>query len=539
LCSIWGLQTLRTISEGKRGLARAFLAAGLLIASASPALAAPPKDIDAFVARAMKTFGPPGLSLAIVEDGKTVLAKGYGVRRMGTNDIADEHTAFPIGSETKAFTAAAIAILVDEGKLKWTDRVVDKLPGFQMYDPYATEHMTIKDLLTHRSGLGLGEGDLLIVPATSRNRAEIVHALRYLKPKTGFREVFAYDNILYIVAGSLIEAVSGESWENFIQHRIFNPLGMTDSLVNFDPKAKNEISLHARTDGPIRGMGAERILARGLEPHVSAPAGAINLSAVDMGKWLAMWVNDGKLPNGQRLLGEDSVKTLWDPVVVISGSELRLPIPGVTPHLQDYALGWFIEDYKGHPVVEHTGAVLGAVSALFILPEKHVAFAISINSEDSGARRAVLYHLLDYYTGEKPTDWVVVLDKVRNDMIANALVVLKKLPQPPASGSGKTALPLQAYAGKYMDPWYGQMTISTRGPDKLWISFDRTPGMEGALEPVSDNRFRTRWTDRGIEDAYLDFAVTGGKPSGIAMKAISPLADFSFDYQDLHFAPAQ
>jgi CubicO group peptidase (beta-lactamase class C family) len=510
----------------------------MLIASTAPSLAAPPKDIDAFVARAMKTFGPPGLSLAIVEDGKTVLAKGYGVRRMGTQQVADEHTAFPIGSESKAFTAAAIAILVDEGKLKWNDRVVDKLPGFQMYDPYATEHMTIKDLLTHRSGLGLGEGDLLIVPSTNRTRADIVHALRYLKPKTGFREVFAYDNILYIVAGSLIQAVSGQSWEDFVKQHIFMPLGMNDSLTNFDPAAKNEISLHARTDGPIRGMGAERILAHGLEPHVSAPAGAINLSAVDMGKWLSMWVSGGKLANGQRLLSEDSVKTLWDPVVVVSGSELKLPIPGVTPHLQDYALGWFIEDYKGHPVVEHTGAVLGAVSALFILPEKHVAFAISINSEDSGARRAVLYRLLDYYLGEPSTDWVQVLDKVRTDMIANALVVLKKLPQPPSAGTGKTALPLTAYAGKYMDPWYGQMTISERGSGKLWISFDRTPGMEGALEPISGNRFRTRWTDRGIEDSYLDFAVAGGKPSGIAMKAISPTADFSFDYQDLHFAPA-
>jgi len=213
-----------------------------LLFSAAGALAAPPADLDAFVAQSMKTFGPPAMTVAVVENGKPVVTKAYGVRSIASPARADEHTAFPIGSESKAFTSAALAILVDQGKLKWTDRVVDKLPGFQMYDPYATAHMTIRDLLTHRSGLGLGEGDLLIVPSTSRSRADIVHALRYLKPATGFRETFAYDNILYIVAGALVEAVSGETWENFVEKHIFVPVGMTDAASRL-----RETMAHART----------------------------------------------------------------------------------------------------------------------------------------------------------------------------------------------------------------------------------------------------------------------------------------------------
>ncbi|MGH7009914.1 MAG: serine hydrolase domain-containing protein, partial [Caulobacteraceae bacterium] len=298
-----------SIMKAASGLALA----GLLMA-ALPSAAAPPADLDATVARAMKAFGAPGLSLAIDENGKTVVAKGYGVRSIQTGAPVDAHTIFPIGSETKAFTSAALAILVDEGKLKWSDKVVDKLPGFRMYDPYATAHMTVRDLLTHRSGLGLGEGDLLITPSTNRSRADIVHALRYLKPKTGFREKFAYDNILYIVGGALVEAVSGETWEHFVEHHIFQPLNMTDARTEYRRNATNGVALHARIGGPIRGMGDQHILAHGLEGGAAAPAGAINASAVDMGKWMAMWQDDGRLPDGVRLLSHDAVEQLRSPV---------------------------------------------------------------------------------------------------------------------------------------------------------------------------------------------------------------------------------
>ena len=494
-----------------------------------------PPNLDQYVAKAMRAFGEPGLSLAIVENGKTVVAKGYGVRSIATRAPVTADTAFPIGSETKAFTSAALAILVDEGKLKWSDRVVDRLPGFRMFDPYVTEHMTILDLLTHRSGLGLGEGDLLIIPNTTRSRTDIVHALRYLKPRTGFRDVFAYDNILYIVAGQLIQAVSGETWEHFVEHHLFAPLGMTDSRTLYDAAAPNAVALHGRTDGPIRGMGQEKILTGVLDAAVAAPCGSINASAVDMAKWMAMWEEAGKLPDGRPLLSAAAVHQLWNPVVVVPSDAFGAISPLLAePSFQDYALGWFVENDGGHTVVEHTGAVFGALAALYFIPDKHVAFSVIINSEDGGTRRAVVDYLEAYYLGQPQKDWIGELVKLRRQIIGSTLTAMKNLPQQYKPNS-KSSLPLGSYAGTYSDPWYGTMTVSARPTGKLWIRFDLTPGMEGPLEHVADDTFRAHWTDRGIEDAYVTFDVKGGSIGSIAMKPVSPLADFSFDYQDLHF----
>ena len=509
----------------------------VLAGAGGGALAAPPADLDAFVAQSMKIFGPPGATVAIVEGGKIVLAKGYGVRSIAGNAKVDEHTAFPIGSETKAFTAAALAILVDQKKLKWSDRVVDQLPGFKMYDPYATEHMTVRDLLTHRSGLGLGEGDLLIVPSTSRTRADIVHALRYLKPVTGFRESFAYDNILYIVAGALVESVSGESWEHFVQKHILEPLGMKDAATAYDLHAKNGIVLHARTDGPVRGLGPQRILLHGLEGGASAPAGAINASAVDMGHWMQVQLARGRLPGGGRLFSEAQSAEMWRPIVVVR-DDFPAALSPIVPAFQDYGLGWFIESYHGHTIVEHTGAVLGAVAGLYLIPEKNVGIAVMINSEDGAARRAIAYRLIDHYLGLPKQDWNATLKAIVDKMFADGQKALKAQPEQ-LKPNTKSSLALAAYAGVYRDPWYGTATISTRAGGRLWMRFDKTPGMEGPLSHVADDTFRVDWSDKTIEAAYVKFEVAEGKIKAVTMRPVSPLADFSFDYQDLHFAPAR
>jgi CubicO group peptidase (beta-lactamase class C family) len=520
-------------STAGRSLIAGFLGTPLSI---SPSLAAAPADTDAYVAKAMATFGAPGLSLAIVQDGKPVLAKGYGLRQIDTAQKVDAHTAIPIGSESKAFTSAALAILVDRKKLKWTDLVKDKLPGFQMYDPYVTAHMTVRDLLTHRSGLGLGEGDLMLFPNTDRNRTELVHALRYLKPATGFRESYAYDNILYIVAGALVDAVSGQSWENFVQKNIFQPVGMADAHTSYDPNAANKVALHVRASGPIQGVSEQSILPHG-EAEVLAPAGGINASATDLARWMNVQLAHGKLPDGKRIFSEEQARTMWEPVVVVPPQGPR-SVALLKPEMQNYALGWYVEMYRGHKIVRHTGAVGGALAALYLLPEKNTGIAVTINSEDGMAMVAVLYHLLDHYLDIPPTDWTAVLQKSQTDAIAKAQTAMKTLPKPDPVNGAKPSLALAAYAGKYMDPWYGSMTIRDAGQGKLSIRFDRTPGMEGALELVAGDKFRARWTQDAIEDAYVDFAVKDGKIAGVTMAAISPLADFSFDYQDLHFTRA-
>ena len=502
------------------------------------ARATPPTDTDTYVRQAMQAFGAPGLGLAVVQDGRVVLAKGYGVRKLGTQEMADSHTAFPIGSETKAFTATALAILVDRNKLSWDDRVADKLPGFQMYDPYATAHMTVRDLLTHRSGLGLGEGDLLVIPGTNRSRADIVHALRYLKPVTGFREKFAYDNILYIVAGALVEAVSGQSWEDFVGANIFKPVGMTDAHANYVSDAPNAVALHARTSGLFRGVGEQAVLPEIAGFHTIAPAGAINASPQDMARWMEVQLNRGKLPDGTSLFSQTQADVLWAPVVVVPSDEFKLPpaLSGMQPDLQSYALGWFVESYRGHIVVEHSGAVFGALAMQFLIPEKQVGISVTINSEDSFTRRAVMFHLLDQYLGLQPTDWLGKLTAARAEMVEKTTAAINAMPKPAAATGARPMLPLTVYAGSYQDPWYGRMTISAQPDQKLSIDFTQTPGMAGSLEPVSGNRFRTHWADRNIEDAFVDFDTADAQVRGATLHAVSPLADFSFDYQDLHFA---
>jgi CubicO group peptidase (beta-lactamase class C family) len=510
-----------------------FVAAGLLSLGGS-VCAAPPADTDAYIARAMQGFGVPGLSLAIVENGKTVAAKGYGVTDINSKKPLDAHGAVPIGSESKAFTSAALAILVDRKKLKWSDLVKDKLPGFQMYDPYMTAHMTVRDLLTHRSGLGLGEGDLMLFPNTNRSRADIVHALRYLKPATGFREFYAYDNVLYIVAGALVEAVSGQSWESFVTENILKPVGMTDTHTSYDKTAFNRVSLHGRNSEALQGLGAQSVLGRG-EAVVLAPAGGINASATDLAKWMNVQLAHGKLPDGKQIFSAEQSETMWTPVVVVKPEGPRR-LAVLKPDMQAYALGWYVEMYRGHKIVRHTGAVAGALASLYLIPEKNVGIAATINSEDGAGMVSVVYHLLDHYLGLPPTDWTAMLEKVQAENFAKAQTALKTPAKNEPPATGKAASPLATYAGTYQDPWYGNITIREQSPGKLWISFDRTPGMEGALEPVAGDKFRTRWTDRSIEDAYMMFARDGGAVKSATMAAISPLADFSFDYQDLHLA---
>src|SRR5437763_6168819 len=215
---------------------------------------APPADLDAYVARVLKTFEVPGLSVAIVEDGKVVLAKGYGGRKLGEPAPVDENTLLAIGSNTKAFTSAALATLVDQGKISWDDPVYQRLPGFQMYDPYVSHEMTIRDLLTHRSGMGLGEGDLLFWPHTTFTRQEIIYRLRFMKPASSFRSHYAYDNLLYMTAGQIIPAVTGATWDDYVREKILTPLGMKTTNISttaFKP-SDNYAFPHSKIDGKLQ-----------------------------------------------------------------------------------------------------------------------------------------------------------------------------------------------------------------------------------------------------------------------------------------------
>ncbi len=496
----------------------------------------PPPDLDAYVARAMKTFGVPGMALAIV-DGDKVVTRAYGIRELGSPEPVDVHTTFPIGSNSKAFTSTALAILVDEGKLHWDDKVGEKLPGFRMYDAYASQEMTVVDMLVHRSGLGLGEGDLMVFPDTDRSRAELVHSIRYLKPATSFRDRFAYDNVLYSAAGELLQTVSGQTWEDFVKQRIFAPLGMRDAAIDFKAQGPNHAAPHARISGSIRGIGPQTVLGSDGVTRAIAPAGSVCASADDMARWLHVQLAQGDMGKGKRLFSAAQSNMLWTPVTIIPVSPAPKPISATTPNFAAYALGFFVTDYRGHKIVTHAGGVLGGLSEVVIIPDKHVAFAAMINSEDGGALQAVYHQLLDHYVNARATDWIASYRELVDQRHAKAQKSLQSLQVKLHPEIGPSLAPA-AYAGVYRDPWYGTMTISN-DQGKLRIRFDRSPGMEGALEHAQYDTFRTRWSDRDIEDAYLSFDLDpAGKIVAVRMKAVSPTADFSFDYQDLHFIPS-
>src|SRR5687767_5900847 len=273
--------------------------ASLLVALPVLAAAAPPKDFDTHVEDVMKASEVPGATIAIVENGKVTHARGYGLKRLDSPEAVDADTLFQIGSTTKAFTAAALAILVDDGKIRWDDRVIDHLPDFRMYDAWVTREITVRDLLVHRSGLGRGQGDLMFVPSTEISRADLVRRIRYLKPATSFRSGFAYDNVLYAVAGQLVEAVSGQTWEDFVEARIFAPAGMRVSVTNDVDRLRiaNRAQPHGRV-GELRGVGEQEVFDENkvaLGANVG-PAGAIAAGANDLARWLAVQLASGKLP---------------------------------------------------------------------------------------------------------------------------------------------------------------------------------------------------------------------------------------------------
>ena len=509
-----------------------------LLLIAIPALAAPPIGFDARVETLRQKTGVPGMAIAIVEGGKTVLARGYGTRRLGSPDKVDADTIFMTGSTGKAFTTAALATLVDAGRISWDDKVADRLPGFEMYDPWVTREMTIRDLLVHRSGLGLGEGDMLFVPRTNIPRAEAVRRLRYLKPATSFRSGFAYDNVLYMVAGQLIEAVTGQRWEDYVREHVLLAAGMTDSTTEnarrfADP---DRAYPHARTSEAVRGAGPLGPLdERDTLGDSAAPAGGLAISARDMAKWLTLQLAHGQLPGGGRLFSEAAHDEMWKPEILQPIDPLPDALKATQPMFDTYAFGWEVRDYHGAKIVWHSGAVLGFQSVVVLLPEKNVGFAVEINSEDGEILFGLMYELLDHYLGLPANDWPDKFAAYKRNRLAAAAAALTAASSKPAPVG--PSLPLDRYVGTYVDPWYGRIRV-TKGPAGLAVDFLSTPRMRGPLDHWQYDSFVARFTDKTIEPAYLTFALDAdGHVAAITLKPVSPLADFSYDYQDLLFKP--
>jgi len=489
-------------------------------------------EIDSLVNLTMKVFNVPGIAVAVVKDDKVIHMKGYGVSSIATGKKMDENTLFAIASNSKAFTAAALGILVDEGKLTWNTKVIDIIPEFRLYNSYVTEDFNIKDLLTHRSGLGLGAGDLMMWPdSASFTRQDIINNLRYLKQTSSFRTKYDYDNLLYIVAGVVVERVSGTTWEEFVEERIMQPLGMTKSAASINrlKDRTNIIDAHVPVNGVLQVVAKH-------ESDVHNPAGGIFSSVADMTKWVIMQMNNGKYGDNleKQIFSEEVHREMWTPQTII-------PVRGPTTyntHFSCYGLGWGLIDANGYLQASHTGGLMGIVTQVTLIPELKLGIIVFTNQQEGAAFTAVTNTIKDSYFGIQGADRVNDMHErvLRNQAEAKKVTdeIWAKVAEQQKKGTQCTDPTL--YTGKYTDDWFGDIVISSVD-GKLRFKAVRSPKLRGEMIFYTGNTFIVKWDDRTLDaDAFVIFALDKeGKPSSITMEAISPMTDFSFDFQDLSF----
>jgi CubicO group peptidase (beta-lactamase class C family) len=488
------------------------------------------EQIDSLVESAMEMTPSVGIAVAVVKDGKMIHAKGYGVRSIEDKKKVDEHTLFAIASNSKAFTTAALSILVDEGKLHWEDKVIDHVPEFRMYNDYVTANFTIVDLLTHRSGLGLGAGDLMIFPdGADFTVQDVLKSFQFQKPVSPFRTKYDYDNLLYIVAGEVVARVSGMSWPDFIQSRIFDPLGM-DNAVPTNSRLQENANLAL----PHNSEGEQIKQLSTFDSDLTAAAGGIYASVADLSKWMIMQLNGGKY--GKDLSGELFSKKqqdkMWKPYTNIDFT-LRSD-PRTHSHFRAYGLGWVLQDMNGKIIISHTGGLPGMLSKVVLVPDLNLGIVVLTNSAPGGyCYYSLPAMILDSYLNIEKKDWIRMLAELAesrgNESDSVTAAVWKVVNE-----NRSSIVKLSDYTGIYKDNWFGEVEIALKD-GRLWFTSRRSPKLNGQMYFYKATTFAIKWeyTDMNA-DAFATFILNEeGKATGIKMKGISPNIDFSFDFQDL------
>ncbi len=509
-----------------RRLVPALLITALLGACATqPQL--PPKKIDALVVAAMQEFSVPGVAVGVIKNGVVVHASGYGVRELGLEEPVDTQTLFRIASTSKAFTTASLAMLIDEGKLNWDDKVVDHIPGFALYDPWVTKEFTVADLLTHRSGLVSGAGDLMLWPKPNLfTRKDIIHGLRYFKPESAFRTEYAYDNLLYIVGGELIPAVTGITWEDFVDERILGRLGTERCFAGRIPQSEmqNLAAPHAIIEGALQVVDRNRASP---DVDVAAAAGGVRCSLDDMLKWTRLQLARGKLPDGSTLFSEQQSRIMWSPQTILGVSDDAYERDRT--HFKAYALGWRLADVHGYRHVSHTGSYTGFRAHVILVPELDLGVVILLNASASSARAAIGEGIIKAYMGINDVDWVEYFAREAEEGAASEPA--EEIVEPDFR-NGRVRASFDRYAGRYRDAWFGDVSIEMRG-DELWFASAKSPRMQGRLWPFEDDTFYAYWTDRTLQaDAWVIFDIDDTGNS--ARMELKPVWDYSdWDLSDL------
>lgn len=489
-------------------------------------------QIDSIVNRAMSIRPNAGIAVAVVKDNKIAHLKGYGVTSIDTKEPVDENTLFAIASNSKAFTAAALGILVDEGKLGWQDKVVDHIPEFKMYSPYVTENFNIQDLLTHRSGMGLGAGDLMFFPDGSDFTVQdVLQSFQYQKPVSAFRTKYDYDNLLYIVAGEVVARASGMGWANFVETKIMRPLGMNRSAGVYQRiKDKSNTAFpHSTQDGKLQQLEHYTKNDESL-----GAAGGIYASVNDLSKWLLLNLNYGTYGEKltERLISEKSQKEIWKPHTNIGFNVVASP--PYNTHFSSYGLGWHLSDKNGYVVAEHTGGLPGMLSKTILVPELNLGIVVLTNTDPGGySFSAIAGSIMDSYLEVEKTDWISQMDKRLKESEAESDSVTKAVWQTVAKANTKN-LNYSNFVGTYEDNWFGKVKIELKN-GKPWFRSYRSPKLNGEMFFYKANTFAIKWQYRDMEcDAFAMFTLDeNGKTIGIKMKGISPNIDFSYDFQDL------
>jgi CubicO group peptidase (beta-lactamase class C family) len=470
------------------------LITALLPMGAAPAAAQqrePYPGFDAYVTAALRTWKVPGVAIAIVRNDSVIYAKGYGVRELGKPTSVTPRTTFAIGSASKAFTAAAVAMLVDEGKVRWDDAATRHLPNLQLYDPYATREISIRDLLSHRSGLARGD---LVWYGTEFDRDEILRRVRFLQPTWSLRSQFGYQNIMYLAAGQVVARAANTTWDDFVKRRILVPLGMTSSVTSIRPLASmsDVASPHAEIEDTVRAVPWRNI-------DNIAPAGSINSNVLEMSQWVRLQLGKGKF-GGTQLISSAQIEEMHTPHTIIR----RDPIFKVLypeSNFFEYGLGWFLQDYRGKKVVHHGGNIDGMSALVTMIPDDHFGMVILTNMNGSALPSVLMYRTFDHHLRAPSRDWSAEIRKSFEALQTQGKETQKKLEAERVSGT-KPSLPLRDYAGAYVDSMYGETKVSEQG-GKLFIT--RSPAFEGELEHWHFDTFRSKWRQNLLGKTFVSF----------------------------------
>lgn len=455
----------------------------------------PARQLDAYATQAVKDWGAVGLAISVVKDGRVAFAKGYGVRELGKPDPVDTATLFAIGSTTKAMTAAAIGMLVDEGKVRWDDPATKHIASFQLRDPYVTREVTVRDLLTHRAGLP--NADYLWY-ASDNSAAEILRRVRYVAPAYSLRASFIYQNIMYAAAGQVVATAAGMPWEDFVRTRIFAPLRMerTVPLLSRAGAMPNVASPHDRVNDTVRVIANASV-----DPVASA--GSVWSSVADMAKWMRFVLDSGRA-DGRGLLQPATFAELLEPQTMVPPGQFYPTARLTRPHWTTYALGWFQQDYEGRAVSFHTGSIDGMVAIVGLIPDERLGVVVLANLDHVELRHALMLKVFDLWgpSRAKPRDWSTELRALYTNQRAQALAAERSAEAKRVTGT-KPSLALTRYSGAYSDSLYGDATV-TGASDSLRI---RIGTLEGGLEHWQFDTFRIRWDQRWLGTDLVTFVL--------------------------------